>query len=257
MIDLIGYGWRIVATGLSFFMFGLGGLLLWLLVFPLLALLVRKREVQGRWARAIIQTSFAGFIGLMHWLGVLTYDIRGAERLRRRGLLVLANHPTLIDVVFLVSLIPDADCVVKSKLLRNPFTRGAVLASGYICNDGGADLIAAGIASVRSGKNLIVFPEGSRTPSTGQRPLQRGAANIAVRGGLDITPVVIQCRPPTLAKGQKWYRVPPRRFHMSIHVGEDLAVAPFLAGTTAVMAARKLTHHLSNFFDRERANANA
>jgi len=257
MIERIDYGWRIVATGLSFFMFGLGGLLLWLLVFPLLAVLVRKRDRQGRWARSIIQTSFAGFIGFMRWLGVLTYDISGAERLHRSGLLVLANHPTLIDVVFLVSLIPEADCVVKSRLLRNPFTRGAVLASGYICNDGGADLIAAGIVSVQSGKNLIVFPEGSRTPSSGRRPLQRGAANIAIRGGLDITPVTIRCTPSTLGKGQKWYRVPPRRFHMSIHVGEDLAVAPFLAGTNAALAARKLTQYLTDFFDRERANANA
>lgn len=257
MTERVNHFWRIFATGLSFTIFGLGGVLLWLLVFPSLALLVRDRGAESRYARAIIRRCFAGFVAVMHRLGVLTYEIRGAERLQRRGLLILANHPTLIDVVFLVSMIPEADCVVKSRLAKNPFTRGAVRATGYICNDNGAGLVEDCIASVRSGKNLIIFPEGTRTPAAGPLPLQRGAANIAVRGVLDVTPVIIRCSPATLAKGQKWYRIPSRRFHISIEVREDLAVAPFLVGTTEALAARKLTHHLTDFFDRERASASA
>lgn len=257
MIEVIDRSWRIVATGLSFALFGLGGVLLWLLVFPLLSACVRDRAARGCYARAIIRSCFARFIATMRALGVLTYEIRGAERLQRRGMLVLANHPTLIDVVFLVSLIADADCVVKSRLARNPFTRGAVRASGYICNDSGADLVEDCIAAVRSGKNLVIFPEGTRTPVQGALPLQRGAANIAVRGGFDVTPVVIRCEPPTLAKGQKWYRIPSRRFHILVEVGEDFAVAPFLDGTTKALAARKLTLYLTEFFDRERASARA
>ena len=40
--------WRIFATGLSFFAFGVGGLLLGLVVFPLMRLLVPG--AQRRWA---------------------------------------------------------------------------------------------------------------------------------------------------------------------------------------------------------------
>lgn len=257
MLDAVSRSWRVVATGVSFFVFGLGGLLLWVLVFPLWTLLARDPVSRGRHARAIIRFCFAGFIEVMRRLGVLTYEIRGAARLRRRGLLVLANHPTLIDVVFLVSLIPDADCVVKSRLARNPFTRGPIRATGYICNDAGPALIEDCIASVRSGKNLLIFPEGTRTPAMGSSSLLRGGANVAVRGEFDVTPVFIRCTPPTLSKGQKWYRIPPRRFHILVEVGEDLAVAPFLAGTTKALAARKLTQHLTDFFDRERASARA
>jgi 1-acyl-sn-glycerol-3-phosphate acyltransferase len=232
----------------SFLSFGLGGVLLWLLVFPPLELFVREPGRRSRYARAIIHHSFAGHIGLMHRLGVLTYEIRGIERLQRNGLLILANHPTLIDVVFLVSLIPNADCVVKSRLARNPFTRGPVRATGYICNDNGAGLVDDCIASVRSGKNLVIFPEGTRTPRSGIGQLQRGAANIAVRGVLDITPVRLRCTPPTLSKGEKWYRVPSRRFHVVIEVCEDLPVAPFLRGNTEAIASRRLTEHLTAFF---------
>lgn len=257
MRERLNYVWRIFATGFSFLTFGLGGLFLWLLVFPALSLMVRDRDERGRRARRIIQRLFSSFVELMRVTGVLTYEIRGAERLQRRGQLILANHPTLIDVVFLVSLVPDADCVVKSRLARNPFTRGAIGATGYICNDSGSGLVDDCIASVRSGRNLIIFPEGTRTPRTGSNTLQRGAANIAVRGVLDITPVVIRCSPPTLSKGEKWYRIPSRRFHMSLEIRDDLPVTPYLAGTSEAIAARKLTEFLTDYFDLERADASA
>ena len=251
MLERLNHAWRVFATGLSFLSFGVGGVILWLLVFPVLALVVREPVRRSRLARAIIQRSFAGHIGLMHRLGVLTYEVHGLERLQRNGLLVLANHPTLIDVVFLVSLIENADCVVKSRLARNPFTRGPIRATGYICNDNGAGLVEDCIASVRSGKNLIIFPEGTRTPRTGPARLQRGAANIAVRGGLSVTPIRIRCSPPTLSKGEKWYLVPSRRFHVSIEVGDDLPMASFIDGTTEAIASRRLTEYLTTYFAGE------
>jgi len=256
MADRLNHLWRIFATGLSFLSFGIGGVVLWLLVFPLLSLIVRDPARRGRIARRLISRTFAAFVELMRVLGVLTYEVRGAEKLQRRGLLVLANHPNLMDVVFLVSLIPEADCVVTSRLARNQSTRGAIGATGYICNDSGAGLVEDCIASVRSGKNLIIFPEGTRTRPGGS-PMQRGAANIAIRGVLDVTPVMIRCTPPTLSKGQKWYLVPSRRFHMLIDVRDDLPVAPFLDGTTEPIAARRLTDHLTGYFDLERPSASA
>ncbi len=259
MADALNRAWRTFGTALSFVAFGLGGLLLRVLVFPPLRLLTRDRVALQRRARALIRISFATHIGIMHRLGVLTYEIRGLERLQRQGLLVLANHPTLIDVVLLVSRLPHADCVVKSKLANNPFTRGPVRATGYICNDNGTGLVDDCIASVRSGYNLLIFPEGTRTPR-GELlgPLQRGAANIAVRGGFDVTPVVVRCEPRTLGKGEKWYRVPARRFHLSVDVLPDLPVAPFLAdGSPEPLAARRLTAALDDIFRGELLRAGA
>ena len=259
MRDAVDRAWRVVATGLSFAAFGLGGVLLGLLVFPLLRLAIRDRSRLREVARAVIRRAFAGHFGLMHRLGVLTWEARGLERLDRRGLLVLANHPTLIDVVFLVSRIPDADCVVKSALARNPFTRGPVMATGYIFNDDGAGLVEDCIASVRGGRNLLIFPEGTRTPAGAHLgPLQRGAANIAVRGVIDVTPVVIRCVPRTLGKGEKWYRVPSRRFHISVEVLPDIPVSDYLGpGVGEPMAARRLTDALAALFKTELARAGA
>jgi len=255
MRSRINHVWRIVATGLSFMAFGVGGVIQWLLVFPCLNLFVRDPERRSRLARAIIHRSFGLFIQMMRGLGVLTYEFRGVERLHRSGLLILANHPTLLDVVFLISLIPNADCIVRSGLARNLFTRGPIKASGYVCNDSGMGLVDDCIASVRSGKNLVIFPEGTRTPRDGHRHLQRGAAYIALRGSLSVTPVVIRCSPPTLFKGEPWYRVPPRCFHVTVEVGVDFPVETFRAGTTEAIAARRLTDHLVAYFNAGCASA--
>ena len=253
MRDAVNRAWRILATGLSFAAFGVGGIVLGLFMFPVLRLTVRDPARLQRVARDLIRRTFASHFALMHRLGVLTWETRGLDRLARPGLLVLANHPTLIDVVFLVSRLPDADCVVKSRLLRNPFTRGPVRATGYICNDEGAGLVEDCIGAVRAGRQLLIFPEGTRTPA-GETlgPLQRGAANIAVRGGIDVTPVIIRCEPRTLGKGEKWYRVPSRRFHLSIEVLPDLPVAAHLAeAKSEALAARRLTAALETLFRTE------
>jgi len=256
----LDHAWRVIGTGLSFLAFGVGGLALRLCVFPVLQLGVREPARRRALARRWIQRSFAGHVWLMHRLGLLTYEVRGRERLQRRGLLILANHPTLIDVVFLISLLPDADCVVKVGVARNPFMRGPVRAAGYIANDEGAGLVEECIAAVRGGGNLVIFPEGTRSEPGRPLRLQRGAANIAVRGRLDITPVRISCSPPTLGKGQKWYRVPSRRFHMLIEVGDDLPIAPYVEAIAAApggeaLAVRRLNDHLGHYFSGDIARA--
>ncbi len=240
--------WRLLATALSFAAFGVGGVLLGLWL-SLLCLVAGRGQPRQRLARRWVQRSFAAHLRLMQALGVMSCEFRGVERLQRDGLLVLTNHPTLIDVVCLISRLPNADCVVKRAVASNVFMRGPVGAAGYVSNDHGAGLVEDCIAAIAAGSNLVIFPEGTRSVPGRALQLQRGAANIAVRGRLDITPVRIRCTPPTLSKGQKWYRVPDRKFHVVVEVGEDIPIAPFLldeaAGRSEALAARRLTEYLT------------
>jgi 1-acyl-sn-glycerol-3-phosphate acyltransferase len=258
MADRIERGWRVLATGLCFLTFGIGGLLFLLVFVPLLHLLVRDAGERVGLARRIIRLFFAGFVGMMRATGVLSVEIVGAERLRGRGRLILANHPTLIDVVLLMSLVDQCDCVVKGALGRNPFTRGPVRAAGFVANDGGEGLLEDCVRSVRAGSNLIIFPEGTRSAPGEPLKLQRGAARVAVHGELDITPVRIRCTPATLAKGEKWYRVPHRRAHIRIEVDAPIAVAEFIAAAPhPALAARQLNRHLTEYFSKEHELASA
>jgi 1-acyl-sn-glycerol-3-phosphate acyltransferase len=252
MLDRICLGWRVLATGFSFAVFGLGGLALRVIAFPLLALCVRSPLARMRAARATIRVGFRAFVGIMRSLGVLRYEVHGLDKLDRGGQLILANHPTLIDTVFLIAFVRNADCIVKGALWNNPFTGGPVRAAGYVCNDRGPELVDDCIASLRAGGNLIIFPEGTRTPRGGTMELKRGAANIAVRGAQPVTPVLIDCQPPTLGKGDKWWHVPPRQARFRIEVRDDIAIEPFIGpGVSDAMAARRLTAYLQHYFMEE------
>ncbi len=138
MSSSIGRFWRVLATGFSFALFGVGGVVLRVLVFPLLALCVHEPAAHQRAARGAVSMSFRAFVGVMRLLGVLRYEVRGLDKLDRKGQLILANHPTLIDTVFLIAFVPNADCIVKGALSNNPFMRGPIRAAGYIRNDRGA-----------------------------------------------------------------------------------------------------------------------
>ncbi|MDR0251428.1 MAG: 1-acyl-sn-glycerol-3-phosphate acyltransferase [Burkholderiales bacterium] len=249
--------WRIVATGFCFVVFGFGGLIVLCLVFPLLRLLVWRQPLRQAMARDTVSLSFRLFCKLMTTVGVIGYEVRGLEKLQRRGLLVVANHPSLIDVVMLISLLRQPDCVVKASVWRNPFMLGPVALCGFIRNQNGPQLIDDCMASMRRGSSLIVFPEGTRTRVEAllQRsinPLQRGAANIAVRGGFPLTPVVITVTEPMLTKQQPWYQAPRRRPHFVLTVYDDLSLSSFVsADASPTLAARAVTEHLSDFFNRE------
>ena len=254
-LRLVSKAWRLIGTALSFASFGIGGIVLWLLVFPCLCLLVGDPVRRKTWARNIIRYSFRGFIGLMSSLGVLRYRLDGLHRLKRGGLLILANHPSLIDTVFLMAFVENADCIVKAGLWGNPFTRGPVNAAAYIKNESGPELMDACIATLVAGNNLIIFPEGTRTPENGQIELKRGAANVAVRGVRDITPVVIHCEPQTLGKGVPWWQIPDRQVEFTISVKNDISVAQFIQdGSSEGIAARQLTEFLQQYFTREKGH---
>ncbi len=247
----IRYAWRWLATAFSFFTFGIGGMLIPLIVVPILYCLPGGRLVREQRGQKFIHFSFSVFIGMMKFLGVLTYDISDVERLKNAQL-ILANHPSLLDVVFLISLVPNANCVVKGGLLRNPFMRGPIKAAGYIVNDGDADnVIVAAKSAFDKGHAMIVFPEGTRTTPSQMIKLKRGAANIAVRTEVDVTPVLITCEPTTLTKEDKWYQIPDTPMHFRIKIEEKIDMTPFIEDLNHALGARKFTQYLTTYFNNK------
>jgi 1-acyl-sn-glycerol-3-phosphate acyltransferase len=191
-------------------------------------------------------------VGLMRTVGVIRTEVRDKAALLPRGQLIVANHPTLIDVVLLMSLTPDVGCVVKRGLWRNPFLRWPVVWAGYIPNSDGERLVADCSACLRSGRSLIVFPEGTRTVPGEPMSLKRGAAQIALAAQANVLPVTILCEPLMLNKGVPWYRVPPRPGRYTIAVGQPIAPQAYdEPGTPHSVAARHLTAQLATRFERE------
>jgi 1-acyl-sn-glycerol-3-phosphate acyltransferase len=241
--------WRIVATGSAFALFGIGGVILAATAFPLLRGISRTPLERERHAQRLVHLSFRAFMGYMGWVGLSAIRVDGLERLRESGQhLIVANHPTLLDVVVLASLMPQLDCVVKRSAWSNPFMRGVIRAVGYIPNDSGEQLVDRCSEHIERGCSLLIFPEGTRSPEGGLGSFQRGAAHIALHTGRPLLPVLIRCDPPTLMRGQKWYDVPPRRMQFSLAVGEPIDPPTLAPGESRALAARRLTAELRDFF---------
>ena len=245
MASLINRAWRFVGTGLSFVVFGVGGLILAVVVFPTISLTSRDEKTRTRRARAMVSRSFRSFLWMMHGLGIFDFDVdpKCSESFSSSsGLIVAANHPTLIDVVQLLAKVEYGNCIVKQALWRNPFLGGVVRATNYISNDDSEELLDHCVESLRNGETLVIFPEATRTVPGQPMRLRRGAARIALAAAVPMQMVHISCKPSTLTKAEHWFEIPPRRPCLKMRVGDRLDIGEFARnGEEPSMAARRLT----------------
>lgn len=245
----LNYYWRLAGTGFSFASFGAGGLALGLFLFPVIHGLSRDREVARLRCQYCVHLAFRFFIWMMKSLGVLSYEIAGREKLAHPGAnLILANHPSLIDIVFIVSLLPQALCVVKKAAWSNPFMAGIMWATGYIPNDEPNVLIDDCVRCLLHGRRLVVFPEGTRTVPGFPMKLKRGAATIIVQSGQPFIPINISCTPTTLTKAERWYQIPASKPHFRVQVNDSVDVSADLTeGERLSKANRRVSrvlHHV-------------
>lgn len=250
----LDYCWRLAATGGAFAFIFFGGGLLATTVLPLLALVPgHKRE----WVQWVIHANFRLYLGMLERLGLLRLEIKGAQKLTSTdGRLVIANHPSLLDVVILMALIPRAQCIVKHELWHHPLLGPLMRCAGYIRNDLEPEaLVAACRQALHQGRSLIIFPEGTRSRPGAPLRFRRGFANLATLTGAPIQLVIITCDPPTLIKGEPWWRIPPRRPLFRMEVDECLDGQSYKGYAYRSLAARKLVTSLEAYYTEKLTHA--
>ncbi|MGA3002561.1 MAG: lysophospholipid acyltransferase family protein [Acetobacteraceae bacterium] len=253
MFNLIQRSWRVLATGFAFACFFLGGAVLAGIVFPVLA--IREVGREDRTQRLISRT-FRFYLAMLRVLGLIGLEIVNGEQLATcQGKIIVANHPTLLDVVFLMAMTPRVCCIVKHELWDNRYLKGVVRAAGYIRNDLPPDLtIEACRRALDQGNNLIIFPEGTRSRIGEPLRFHRGVANIAMLTRTSIQLVVISCNPLTLTKGEPWYRVPSRRPWFRLEIAHRMDIERFMAYSHRGLGARRLMMELREFYSGRLAN---
>lgn len=252
----LGKLWRIIASGFCFAFFGMATWLASLALLPLYRWKSSSTEEYRRKVQRLVQGFFRLFTSTIEFVGVMKLQFRGEESLQpNTPCVVVANHPTLIDVVLLLSRLPQTTCIIKASLYENFFLKHMVSAAGFICNRGNTqDLIDQCVEALQRGDSLLVFPEGTRSLGHQLQPFQRGAARVALRHPASIVPIVITCEPPALQKGQPWYDVPSRAFKVTLEVQSPLTPTDHIKeGAPSPAAARQLTRHLKGFFEQELA----
>ncbi|SEH49897.1 lysophospholipid acyltransferase family protein [Magnetospirillum fulvum] len=242
--------WRAFGTGLFLAVIGLGGSLLALTVFPAIALVTRDRDRRQKRIQAVLHRSLRLYCRAIHAFKVADVEMKDTERLKSlTGVMLIANHPSLLDVVMIMAAIPNVQCIVKGGLWRNPFFRLTVEGAGYIRNDQDPEtLLRTCIDTLKAGNNLIVFPEGTRTVPGRPIVLRRGFANIAILGEADLQLIRIECTPPILHKGNPWWKVPATRTRFKMEVGDRLDIHNFLGYRYRSLSARKLVEFIEEYY---------
>src|SRR5205085_6640129 len=120
-------------------------------------------------------------------------DTDAAEAVRATGpsFVIVANHPTLIDVLALSAVFGRLTCVAKGGLFRAPLLGRVVRDCAHIDGgDGdplsGAMVVQQALERLAQRMPVLVFPEGTRSPPGGLHPFKRGAFEIACRAGVPV-----------------------------------------------------------------------
>ncbi len=138
--------------------------------------------------------------GLITLVGIccgLRWRVIGRENLPDGPTVFAAKHQSAWETLIFHVLLEDPVFVLKRELLRVP------LVGWYMCKAGGIPIEReAGVRAIRTmlprvqraladGAQVIVFPEGTRTPAGRRRPYHPGIAAIYARAGAPIVPVAL------------------------------------------------------------------
>ena len=253
----LGKACRIVGTGCAVAGFMGSALLLAIIVAPLIRFLPATREQKGRKIRRIIERSFAAFLAICTALRLIRpVRVIGLEKIKQsKACIIIANHPTVFDIVILGSLIRDFNCVVKQKLVSHPCLGRCVQAAEYVTNDRPQEIMRHCLEGFARSQPLIIFPEGTRSPKDGLGAFSRGAAHLALRSGVPVVTATLKCDPPAFMKHQKWYAVPDRAIQYTVEFSEPFnCPAEDSSAEPRSARARALTANIEDYF-RDKLNS--
>jgi 1-acyl-sn-glycerol-3-phosphate acyltransferase len=203
LLGLISLAWNLVA----------------LLLYPLL-----PRRQGLRLGRAAVAWVYGFFWRLAGFTGLLSMDASALDPFRNEaGLIVVANHPSMLDALMLVARLPRSACVMKGSLMRNVFLGPGARLARYICNDSPRGLIRQAVNDLKQGGQLVLFPEGTRTTRPPINPFRPGVTLIAKLADVPIQAVFIDTDSPYLGKGWPLWRLPPLPIVFSVRLGRRFA----------------------------------
>lgn len=160
--------------------------------------------------------------------------------------IIIANHPSLLDVVLLLANIARINCVVKASLSKNIFLFGAIKASGYILNTANEELLQKSIDALKSGESLLIFPEGTRTKD--KISFHKAASYIAIHGAKSLSAIFIKMHPKSLQKDSKWYNTPAQTLHYEISLENQIILDDFAKDKSDSLRVRALHEYLGNLY---------
>lgn len=219
--------YEFVALYVSLAVFGIGGIVFSVLGAVLYHLV--PRQFGARLGRHLISWIFWPYLIFIESTGLFRCDISALDALADDGALVIVpNHPGLIDVVLIGSRLTKIVCIMKKEIQDNIMFGGCSRLARYIRNDSTGNMIHAAVAELKQGSHLLIFPEGTRTIKNPINGFTGTFALIARRANVPVQTVFIEYTSPFLGKGWPLWKKPvfPLTFKVTLgrrfEVGENI-----------------------------------
>jgi len=253
----IRYIRRIFVKLFCFAFFGISSLILAILLFPIMHVLSGFSETKfKKMVRKFNHRYFKFFVKVATILGGIRLTVENKEALvNLRSKVVIANHPSLFDVVILFSLIPNADCIVKGELIQNKFI-SLIIKNLYIPNNIPFDeQLEQAKKSMEEGNNLIIFPEGTRSKPGEPWEFKKGAARFALYAHNDVIPIIFGGNEKIgLRKHDKLLQYHPTEcYQYNLKVLAPIYVSEY-EDEPMTKSATKLTHKMKEILEKELHN---
>jgi 1-acyl-sn-glycerol-3-phosphate acyltransferase len=137
----------------------------------------------------------------VHWILVTCRVHVRCEGLERvdlgRPYVVMSNHQSVFDIAALVSTLPISwRFVAKRELTRIPLFGWALAGGGHVIidrsnNETSVRSLHRAAQQVRGGTSVIIFPEGTRSPTGELGSFKSGGFHLAIEAGVPILPASI------------------------------------------------------------------
>ena len=151
-------------------------------------------------------------------------EAKGLEHIPPSNAALVFNHSSYADAILLAATLPGEPVFIAKKelagqLFAGPFLRrlGAQFVERFDMAGSLADVeMLAGAA--RTGRNIVLFPEGTFTRRAGLTGFYLGAFRIAAEAGLAVVPGAL-CGTRSMLRGGQWF---PRWSALSVEIGAPL-----------------------------------
>jgi 1-acyl-sn-glycerol-3-phosphate acyltransferase len=164
---------------------------------------------------------FRNYLGFLGSTGFVTVDFEGFEDSDQwTSSLIVANHPSILDAILIMSRVPTLNCVANANLFENPIMSGAANLCDFVRNDSSLGMVRKCSEQLKAGKNILIFPEGTRTKTPPINPLFRSFVLIALKANVPIRTVLIKADSEYFGRGFYFFRPARRRTHFTIKAGK-------------------------------------
>jgi 1-acyl-sn-glycerol-3-phosphate acyltransferase len=199
---------------------GLGVICLAWSVIALVCYPVLPRRWGTAFGRAGIMMGFRLYAWTLAGTGAYRLDLSAIDALRDGPPVVLVpNHPSLIDALLILTRHPNIACVMKLELMRNIFLGAGSRLARYIASGHPRQMIKESIDELGRGGTVLLFPEGTRTTRVPLNSLTGSVGVIAKHARVPVQMLIIETDSPYLSKGWTLFRVPSLPITYRVRLG--------------------------------------